>query len=40
VTGFLTLLRKELDTSMGFTGCRTVAEIGPRAVWMGPEGPR
>ena len=36
----LTLLRKELDTSMGFTGCRTVAEIGPRAVWMGPEGPR
>ena len=36
----LTLLRKELETSMGFTGCRTVAEIGPRAVWMGPEGPR
>ena len=36
----LTLLRKELDTSMGFTGCRTVAEIGPRAVWMGPEGGR
>ncbi len=33
----LTLLRKELETSMGFTGCRTVAEIGPRAVWMGPE---
>ncbi len=36
----LTLLRKELETSMGFTGCRTVAEIGPRAVWMGPEGGR
>jgi len=36
----LTLLRKELDTSMGFTGCRTIAEIGPRAVWMGPEGGR
>ncbi len=36
----LTLLRKELETSMGFTGCRTVAEIGPRAVWMGPESGR
>ena len=36
----LTLLRKELDTSMGFTGCSTVSEIGPRAVWMGPEGGR
>ena len=36
----LTLLRKELDTAMGFTGCRTVDEIGPRAVWLGPEGPR
>ena len=33
----LTLLRKELETSMGYTGCRTIAEIGPRAVWLGPE---
>ena len=36
----LGLLRKELDTAMGFTGCRTVAEIGPRAVWTGPQTPR
>jgi len=36
----LTLLRKELDTCMGFTGCRTVAEISQRAVWRGPDGAR
>jgi isopentenyl diphosphate isomerase/L-lactate dehydrogenase-like FMN-dependent dehydrogenase len=33
----LNLLRKELDTSMAYTGCRAISEIGPRAVWLGPE---
>ena len=29
----LRILRDELDLTMGFIGCRTVDEIGPRAVW-------
>ena len=33
----LTLLRHEMETAMGYTGCRTVSEIGPRSVWTGPE---
>jgi isopentenyl diphosphate isomerase/L-lactate dehydrogenase-like FMN-dependent dehydrogenase len=33
----LRLLHKELDTSMAYTGCRMISEIGPRAVWLGPE---
>ena len=33
----LSILRKELDTSMAYTGCRSVDEAGPRTVWLGPE---
>ena len=33
----LNLLRRELDTSMAYTGCRMISEIGPRAIWLGPE---
>jgi isopentenyl diphosphate isomerase/L-lactate dehydrogenase-like FMN-dependent dehydrogenase len=33
----LTLLRREMETTMGYTGCRSIAEIGPRTVWMGPD---
>lgn len=29
----LSLLRKEIDTTMGFTGCASVADIGARTVW-------
>jgi (S)-mandelate dehydrogenase len=31
----LSLLRKEMETTMGFTGCASVGDIGPRAVWLG-----
>ncbi|MDB5571724.1 MAG: mdlB [Hyphomicrobiales bacterium] len=30
----LSLLRKEIETTMGFTGCASVADISPRTVWM------
>ena len=33
----LSLLRKEFDTAMAYTGCCAVKEIGPRAVWTGRE---
>jgi (S)-mandelate dehydrogenase len=29
----LSLLRREFDATMAFTGCNSVGEIGPRAVW-------
>ncbi|MDP2355845.1 MAG: alpha-hydroxy acid oxidase [Beijerinckiaceae bacterium] len=32
----LSLLRREIDATMAFTGCVSVADIGPRAVWLGP----
>ena len=32
----LSLLRREIDATMAFTGCASVADIGPRAVWTGP----
>lgn len=32
----LALLRREIDVTMAFTGCVSVSDIGPRAVWMGP----
>ncbi|MFN3892107.1 MAG: alpha-hydroxy acid oxidase [Beijerinckiaceae bacterium] len=32
----LSLLRREIDATMAFTGCVSVADIGPRAVWTGP----
>lgn len=31
----LSLLQKEMETTMGFTGCASVGDIGPRAVWLG-----
>ena len=31
----LSILKKELDTSMAFTGCRSVADAGERTVWLG-----
>ena len=31
----LSLLQKEMETTMGFTGCASVDDIGPRAVWLG-----
>jgi isopentenyl diphosphate isomerase/L-lactate dehydrogenase-like FMN-dependent dehydrogenase len=32
----LSLLRREIDATMAFTGCASVSDIGPRAVWTGP----
>lgn len=32
----LSLLRREIDAAMAFTGCARVADIGPRAVWTRP----
>jgi isopentenyl diphosphate isomerase/L-lactate dehydrogenase-like FMN-dependent dehydrogenase len=32
----ISLLRREIDATMAFTGSASVADIGPRAVWMGP----
>lgn len=31
----LALLQKEMETTMGFTGCASVGDIGPRTVWLG-----
>jgi isopentenyl diphosphate isomerase/L-lactate dehydrogenase-like FMN-dependent dehydrogenase len=31
----LQLLRKEFDTAMAYTGCRSISEIGPHAIWLG-----
>jgi (S)-mandelate dehydrogenase len=33
----LALLRRELDATMAFTGCTSVADIGPRVLWPGPQ---
>jgi len=32
----LSMLAREFDTAMAFTGCASVDDIGPRAVWTGP----
>jgi isopentenyl diphosphate isomerase/L-lactate dehydrogenase-like FMN-dependent dehydrogenase len=34
----LSILKKEFDTAMAYTGCCRISDIGPRAVWTGPAG--